>query len=322
MKSWQVSSGNIIENEVPTPVKQEGEIKVRIARAVMSSSDVNLYKNATSPTIPCRVGLGYAGEANEMSGIDVGTKVLLAPYQYSKDDKVLINGVDCDGYLRDFAVVNLDSVYTLPKEIREEDVYFIEYVALAINVINQINIDTGHYITLVGINRLSLLIAQLASYYQAIPILVDNSQEKINLAKDMGLDYTICPTTEDAVAHIYSLTGGNMSDFVVYSGSREVTADGMLSYAHDGSMIVLATASNNLNSNISLEVSKLIEKNLKVITVTEAHKDIPAAINALATGTVDTSHFDIQEISWTDVPEYIKNYDNYKQRKIVVNCDM
>ena len=322
MKYWQISKENIIENEVPTPERQEGEIKVRIARAVMSSSDLNLYKNSHSTTIPCRVGIGYAGEADEMSGIEIGTKVLLAPYQYSKDDKILINGVDCDGYLRDYAVINLDSVYTLPKEIKEEDLYFIEYVALAINVINQINIDTGHYITLVGINRLSLLIAQLASYYQAIPILVDNSQEKINLAKDMGLDYTVCPTTEDAVAHINSLTGGNMSDFVVYSGSREVTADDMLSYAHDGSVIVLATNSPMISSSISLDVLKLLEKNLKVITVTEAHKDIPAAINALATGTVDTSHFDILEIKWEDFPHYLKNYDSYKMKKLVVNCDM
>ena len=160
MKGWQLNGAYEL-----SPVKRteevdfSKEVKVRVTKVMITKDDIMLYNGddkCNYPLIPGRNALGLI--------VEVGQN----PYGYEKNNRVYLEPIsnckrcysctigqpkDCadfriagkneEGFLKDFAVIPFENIYTLPKSVSDNEALFIEYISLAASVIDKLQIQKG-----------------------------------------------------------------------------------------------------------------------------------------------------------------------------------
>ena len=90
--------------------------------------------------------------------------------------------------MRDFAVMPQKNLRTLPENVNIEDAIYVEYIATAIRLLDELDIQKGSTSPWGG--HPGNIIAQLVIYYQAIPILIDGNEKNLEIAKQSNIYYT------------------------------------------------------------------------------------------------------------------------------------
>ena len=90
------------EKDVP-----HDQVKVRIARASVTSSDLSAYKGKSNfyPIMPSRIAMGLVSESSDFT-LKTGQRVMLSPYRKS-GGTLQVSGVDKNGYLADYVICPL-----------------------------------------------------------------------------------------------------------------------------------------------------------------------------------------------------------------------
>ncbi len=302
--------------------------KVIITKALLLREDFITFlgdERAVYPVIPARIGIGKisAVSAGDNSGFERGNRVFPHPetacgkcFECFQGDKnncsdFNIAGKNADGFLRDFVVLENEDISLLPPSVNDYTALFIDHVAMCDKVIDQIKLSKGEYVVIVGGDVLGIFMAQLAMYYQAVPILVDNNQKNIEYAKRAGVYYTLFADNklEKSVAE---LTGARLAKKVVYMTGSNLNSDIALKLAGEHATVCFAgfgTPSLRVNFNIALI------KQLNFICVTNGYGNIDSAINLLSNGACNPTLFNIPTVKQTQAMEKIKemastlNYD-------------
>ena len=226
MKAWHIENLErikLVESVLP---KREGEVKLRVSKVAISSTDF-AYFASDSPnkdsglTVPGHSAVAYMSEDDDDLVLKMGARVVISPFVKHVEhgvSRVSVLGVDENGLLSDFVSVPAENVYALPDGIPDDEAIFAEYIALGNNVLNSLEAGKGDFVVIVGASTLGLIIAQLALYYQMIPILVDLDAEKLALAASWGVYYTLNPTYDNLERRVEEITGGRMAESSVYVG--------------------------------------------------------------------------------------------------------
>ena len=206
MKAWHIENLNrikLVESVLP---KREGEIKLKMSKVAISSTDFAYFaageenEHGKSVAVPGHSAVAYVSSEDSAAGLKLGARVVVSPFvRYEEHGvaKVKVLGVDTDGLLGDFASVPEENVYALPDGVPDDEAIFAEYIALGNNVLNSMEADKGDFVVIVGASTLGLVLSQLALYYQMIPILVDLDAEKLALAASWGVYYLLNPTYDN-----------------------------------------------------------------------------------------------------------------------------
>lgn len=332
MKSWKIVSPGKMELTDTSTERKEGFVKVKVTRIALSSTDVALYEGAYPlPIVPCSSAVGLISEADEDSGFKMGEKVLLSPYiscgicEACEDNKPLqcknikMYGLDTDGFLSDYVIVPARNVFSLPENVKDDDALFAKHIAMALRTIQKLNIEKGEYVTIAGADVLSLIIAQLAIYYQAIPIVVDCDEEKLRIAQNLGIDYTICSHKESPSDKILMITGGKMSENVVYESRSTEPARRIFSLAMNNGRVAIAGYNELIPMNADMQ--DILKKQLTVYGISDGAGEIASSLNMLATHSVNVSPFISKRISFMEAPEMFAelSQDKYKYLKVIVD---
>ncbi|MEG2451140.1 MAG: hypothetical protein RSB09_05325, partial [Clostridia bacterium] len=222
MKTWYVESlNNITLHEAPL-VRRENEVKLKISKVVLSSTDISYFASEQgSLKVPGHSAIAHVSEADEESGFKLGARTVISPFlavneQGVKTIKTM--GVDVDGLLADFVCVPQQNVYVLPDGITDEQAIFAECIAFGVKIFEEIDCNKGDYVVIVGASTLGLILAQLAMYYQYVPILVDFDADKLKYVEQWGIYYTINPTYDNLERKVEEITGGRMAELMAYVG--------------------------------------------------------------------------------------------------------
>ncbi|MCX4314100.1 MAG: zinc-binding dehydrogenase, partial [Clostridia bacterium] len=173
-----------------------------------------------------------------------------------------------------------DDVYVIPDRLRDEEAVFIENVALALNALAHMNVDKGDQIVIMGATVEGIILAQVAMYYQAVPIVVDMRADMLDLAQKSGVYFTVNAVNDDVCKKILSLTGGRMADACAYLVDSGLPLQSACDYtAVHGRIAVIGRAGE---SGLNCNVSELLKKDLDLFTVVDCGKNYSSAINLLA----------------------------------------
>ena len=314
MESWKINHLNKIylENEdIP-----EGEVKVKVTKALLDNTDLNLLKGDGNryPITPSHIAIGNVSEEYPDLGLKFGEKVLISPYEATdeaSDKNVYIApdidtmGVDMDGFLKDFVAVDRDNIFLLPDTVADKDALFVEDIALGVKIFSELDIDKGETVVILGGSALGVILCQLAIYYQAVPILIDSDQNRLSIATEMGVYYAINPQESEVLGQILSFTSGRMADYVIFDPTTNTPLQPALQYSKRGGKIAIA---GHNKANVSVELSKLLEKQLQLIGINNGYCEIATAINLLATNSIDASFIQTSETKFEDVGENLSQY--------------
>lgn len=316
MKAWRIKEAGVLEQYETRLRRSSGQIKVRLSAVALSETDLMFYKGvkgAQYPIIPAHSAAGFISEADEDSGFKLGTRVVVSPFLNGRNPKNNgapycegIFGIDRDGFLSDFIVVPEDNVYALPEGVTADEAVFVDYIALGNEVFESFDFKKGDYILIAGASTFSIIVAQLAIYYQMVPILVDDRSDKLSLAEDLGVYYTINYEKEDLPKRLNEITGGRLCDFAILE-PRDIPFSIVLENAKEGSTILVAGYYNG-NTSFEADMVSILKKEITIRGVANGANQISSAINLLANKVIVTDGLITKKLDFEDVEKAFKEW--------------
>ncbi len=286
------------------------DVKVKITKCYITRKDIADFMGTTKrafPFTPSQIAVGQITETlQESNYFTKGTKVYLNPMTASDlPDDAREKGITAydGGFLKDFTVIDKKYVHILPNNVSEFDALYIYHISLGLSVIDTLNLKQGEYVAIIGGTTLANIIAQLISYYKAVPIIIDNKEENLDLAYKNDVYYTL-KANKTLEQEILSITGGRKCPKIVYTTDSDI----------DVSIIDKVSATKALcavtgiyDCKQKLPVSICFNKQLKLNFIKSGYSNVATAINLLVQKAVKLEHFKLLEYKF----EYIqKQFEN------------
>lgn len=325
MKQWHINKDEgvvLVEN---VNAREEGQVKLKLSKVAVSSQDMSgvasLPKNVA--VTPGHSAVAYVSESDEDSGLKLGARVVISPYVKAQQHGVEVvktMGVDVDGLLRDFVCVPYENVFALPDGVSDEEALFAEYIAMGDNVFEALDLEKGDYIVVLGASTLGLIISQIASYYQFVPILIDLDSEKLALAQKWGVCYTLNPTYDNLERRVEEITGGRMSEAAIFAGESVDINSAIRLVKNEGDVVIAGYATR---AKHAIDAYPILKKQLKIKGICNGEGCMSSAINLLANKVVKTDGIISAAANFEEVPQVVENCVKYPYQysKIVINLD-
>lgn len=319
---WKIDNAGQIKKEDlgPSQVK-ENCAKVKMLCASLSVSDQMVYQGKIStldyPIVPGRYGMGMVSETHEsVKAFKRGDRVYLASREAcnecyfckmgrrSECMHLQTAGIDVDGVLSDFVIAPIETMYLLPDRVSDSEAVFIEHTSLAIHTINVLKVGKGDHFAIIGASALGLILAQVALYYQAVPIVIDDREDRLEMAREQGIYYTINSAKEDVQKKMFSITGGKMAKRIAYTLDADaLPTSKILSIASTNGRIGFVGSDVELEK-MQIDAKSIVEKSATIYGINQTSEHIVTAINMLASKDVKVDNF-ITKIGFDEVKEYL-----------------
>lgn len=339
MKSWHLIAPNDLkEFDVPETedALPQDKLKVKIFNVLLNSFDKLIYAGkvkAAYPVVPGRFAVGKISAVPEnYDGFpEKGKRVFINPTFADRGfdgdstplqgrEPVKKAGITSDGFLMHYALVPPENLFALPDSVTNESALFIHLIAQAESALDRLGDIKGKYIAVIGANALGIILCNLLSYYQAIPLLIDSRTSRLDFAKKNGISYALL--SDDTLdATVNRITGGAFADGAVYvsSGSTVVSTAVFRVTAPGKNVVFCRTSSAPLQVNLELAM----DKQLHILGVSDVSEKIATAINLLATKAVDVSRFPLGICTLENVCDFFTrpvNTEDPTEPLVMVDC--
>lgn len=325
MLSWRLIAPSQLEShEMSSEIVESAfDAKVKLTKCLLNKNDVAAFSGESDPSLPLVLGsfaTGIIVEPGENCfGLEKNMRVYINPFQVCNDCRnckaenfsfcttLSVAGENAPGFLRDFAVVPAQQLSVLPDCVSDEEAVFIDYIALALNIIDTLDIQKGDHVAVLGFNTLGNILCQLIMYYQGVPILIENDEENIENAQKAGVYYIVNPDG-NAVRKVSEITSGRMADKVVHTCELSVESKFALLLAGFGCKICFAGF--DCEPSIRINLSQAMQKQLVIHTIKNGIGNTAAAINLIAKKALDLSALPKTSCNFSEVPDVLAEQVN------------
>jgi len=198
MLSVHLENGIVEVKKQPLPRVAEGFARIRLLAAGICSTDLELqrgyYGFSGTP------GHEFVGELED--GARVAGEINLACGHCAWcargigrhcPNRTVLGIVKHPGAFREFLTLPITNLHRVPKSIPTEHAVFIEPVAAACEILDQIKIAKGAQVAVLGDGKLGLLIAQVLQGHGAKVLLLGRHPEKMRLVEWSGVSTEVLP---------------------------------------------------------------------------------------------------------------------------------
>jgi alcohol dehydrogenase len=197
---------------------------------------------------PFLIGMRVAGEINLACGSCEFCNIGL---QRHCANRTVLGIVRHPGAFAELLTLPEENLHVLPDNISDEEAVFIEPLAAACEILDQVAIPSGAPVAVLGDGKLGLLIAQVLHVHGARVMLYGHHDQKLAIAKRMGISGTTSTDMpEQAYPFVVECTGSS-------HGLRQ--AVGMT--RSRGTVILKSTVHNQ----VSLDTAPVIVKEISLI---------------------------------------------------------
>ncbi len=303
MNAWQISNKKQINKvNITENLEQVDDLKVKITKCFITKKDVNLYagnvEDVEYPIIPGYIAVGQISEVlNKSIYFEKGAKVYLSYNENANNS----------GFLKDFAVISKKNCHILPQSVTEYEALFVNHLSIALSVIDALRINKGEYVAVVGGSILGNLIAQLLSYYKAVPILVDDNDYNLEISKKTDIYYSI-KADRLVTKEVIDITGGRKCKKVIYITDNDISFETALSFASEKATVAVTGI---MNPAQKFNLNSAFKKDLIVKFITEGEENISASINLLVQKAVNLNYFELKDYKFDYINKQFENaYEN------------
>ena len=311
MQIWKIASAKKLEEEkYEARNLNENEIKIKFTGAFLSEYDKYSY-NGFAPEYPIRpvsLAVGRVSEAPQDSSYKIGERVVVSPYVYDKEnDDLQIMGKTTDGFLGDFAYVPINNVDVIPEGVTDKDALFIDHVSTALNIWEKLNVSKADFVVIMGADALSIILAQLCIYYQAIPIIVSDNEEKLEVARSAGVYYTINLKEEDPKMLINSYTGGAKAKGSVYIANEGQPLSQIFDYTAYRGSIAFVSTNSLLQLKSMIATKNIINGEFDIKVIKNGYDNYTAAMNLLAIKEIKLDNLISKTIKYANIANELES---------------
>jgi threonine dehydrogenase-like Zn-dependent dehydrogenase len=199
MIAVQLDSGEVRVAEVPTPPRPRGFALIRMLAAGICNTDLELRRGYYAFSgIPGHeftgivvdadssglIGKRVAGEINLACGHCDFCAVGLGRHCRNR---TVLGIVKHPGAFAEFLTLPESNLHLIPNEIATEQAIFIEPLAAACEILEQVKIAAGERVAVLGDGKLGLLVAQALHAHGAHVTLYGRHEEKLRFARAAGI---------------------------------------------------------------------------------------------------------------------------------------
>ncbi|GGG16724.1 zinc-dependent alcohol dehydrogenase [Paenibacillus abyssi] len=321
-----------LEN-VELPRIEENEVLIKVKAVGICGSDISYYLGKSPVDTPTGKGpiiLGHeiSGEVVDMGFIPeslklfgIGDKVIVNPAQpchacmYCLKGQVnlcesLINvGVSGNGGFAEYVKARFTNVYKVPYEMSFEEAAAVEPLACATYGVNNLDVQAGDTVVVMGPGPIGLMMVQLVKARGAGKvILVGILDYSLKKGKSLGADIVLNTAnpgspyyTEDLVGTVKELTGGVLAQRVIVPTGSTIAMQQALEISGKKSTIVYFGLPGE-KDQIVIPALPTLQADKTIRFSWLAPLTWPTAIQAVHSGLVDvkaliTHRFELSELS-------------------------
>ncbi len=315
MKGWLINNDGVLTLKDVTPQEQlqtnddssnNALVRVKMSKSIISFDDVYLFASK-SPKINMVLGsTGIGIIMNEVVdsaySLEKGSRVFINPYRICNDcfpcrsgiktgcANLKIAGDDFDGYLREFVDATENALIPIPDTVSDTEALYVDTVARSLNIIDKMNIQKGEHVVILGATNFGIILAQILKYYQSIPIIIDNDETRIKLARECGIYYSLAKD-KDWLNEVSDITGGRLAPQVVFLQNSKIPLKYAFTLAGYNAQIAISGLETK-GTNV-LSFSPAIKKELKFFFINTGLGNLEASINLIANKAIDFSKLPI-----------------------------
>lgn len=324
--------------ELEKPVPGPGEALIRVKTAGICGSDIGAYRGTNNlVSYPRIIGHELAGVIEEIpadnpKGLKKGDKVIVDPYLYCGDcypcrigrtnccTGLRVLGVHVDGGMAEYYCHPANMLVKMPEDMDWTDAAMAEPLTISLHGIHRGGLKAGEYCAVIGAGPIGLLAGMIAQAYGAHAVLLDLVQERLDFAKELGIEYAVNSGREDGVKRVAEITGGVMAQQVMEcSGANAAVRSSLDLVSHAGRITLTGWPPRET----PLPTDIITRKEIDIRGARTSAGEFEEAIELIYRKKVDVSKILTKTISMEEVPETVcdieKNPGNYM--KVVVKVD-
>ena len=252
MAIWLQNEGLRLRDDLPIPDPPPGEALVRVLRAGICNTDLELTRGYYPFTgVPGHEFVGVVeqgpdellgervvGEINVVCGKCVhcrnGRRTHCA-------NRAVLGIVQRDGAFAQYLTLPSANLHVVPAEISTDAATFVEPLAAALQIQEQLSIESHNRVLLVGAGKLGNLIAQTLSLTGCDLYVVDRNRAKLELLEDTGI----------ATGAAADMSAGEFDIAVDCTGNAEGFAISRAALRPRGTLVMKSTYAGRLNVDAS-----------------------------------------------------------------------
>ena len=318
--------------EVPEPYPKDGQVLIRVHWASICGTDLHVYLGEFKPRVvyPRILGHEFSGVV-ESVGKDVsyfkkGDKVVVDPIIWCNQCPACLNGnqnachflkllgVDVDGAFAEYVVADADKVFKVPESISLRDAVLIELYSLGVHSARKAMVEPGDRVVILGAGRLGLSVLEVVKQTAASWICsVDILENRLEIAKKIGAEFTINAQIKDPVKEILSSTDGLGVDRVIETvgtaaeiENRDMPVEQAVRMARHGGRIVVMGMGSQYTPVFWKE---FVEKEIQLVGSRVTLGDFPRALSFMSQGRFHPNLFISKECSLEETGEAFRSLE-------------
>lgn len=288
--------------QIPEPENRSGFAKIQMEYCGICGSDLTAY-TGKNPTVRYPIeGIGHEGigvirEIGENEqGFQVGDRVALEPYipcmhchmcaeeRFNNCTDIRVAGVHTGGMMAEFVVFPIRQLHKVPEGLDPLDAALTEPLTIGLHAASRARVSAGEYCVITGAGPIGLLAALGVKSRGATPILADIVDDRLQFARECGIEYTFNSAAGDVLAYLHEVTGTMPQAMLECTGSPVILA-AMHDYVRHGGRIALVGWPKG---PVTVNTVRCIQKELDLCPSRNSNKQFPTALALIASGQIPT----------------------------------
>ena len=307
----------------PIPVPGQGEVLVKLEYVGICGSDMHYYETGAIGDYvvkpPFVLGHEPGGIVVEVgpgvTHLKVGDRVALEPgktcghCEFCRQGKynlcpdvVFFATPPVDGVFQEYVAHEAALCFKLPDSVSTLEGALMEPLAVGFHAANQGGAHIGQTAVVMGSGCIGL-VSMMALKAEGVSkvIVVDIMEKRLEKALELGADAVINGRDGNVPEKILELTEGKGCDLVIETAGTEITTRQAVDAVKKGGVIVLMGYSKT--GEMTLPMSKILDKELRLETVFRYRHIYPMAIDAVAAGKVNLKGLVTHVFSFDSIQE-------------------
>lgn len=268
--------GHIVIEERSMPERGSGDILIKVDYCGICGTDVHGYVSGVQFPTGTIIGHEFSGTVvkigENVKGLILGDRVAIKPFaqcgecywcrkgqyslcaQFSK--RAMGFSIESPGALAEYVLIRYpeEMIYPLPPNVPAVEAALAEPLATSLHAIRLSRFKRGDTIVISGAGMIGLGILQFLKIEEAGKVIVvEISQTKTRIAKELGADLILDPTSgkEEITRRIFEETNGIGADLVFESAGVPASFQQCSDYVKKGGQVMVVGSSEKETSIIS-----------------------------------------------------------------------
>lgn len=330
--------GNVALLDVPEPVARPGYAVIEVQAAGVCGTDLHIYHDEYPSFPPVILGHEVAGVIADLgdgaAGWSTGDRVTSETFfsvcghcVYCRDGfpnqcslrRSIGSGVH--GAFTRYVLVPIQNLHRLPANVSVTAGALTEPLTCCVHALEMTRVEPSDTVAVVGPGAIGLLAAQVIKAAGARVVLLGTAadEERLALARGLGIDVTVNVQAEDALALVNGLTDGLGADVVFECSGAEAGAQLALSLVRRrGRYAQMGLIGRPIRWDLEQVCFKEIQVNGSFATVPSAWRK---ALTLLANGQVQTGPLVSHTLPTSGWEEAFALFEARKAVKILLTPD-